>query len=115
MRHYFKKRRTFVSKYSSMNHFIRFLVFLSRFRYLIVLFLGFVFLGFVGENSYMAHVSHQETMDELRKEIQEYERQYKENTEKLNLLETDVEAIKAVARERYFMKAANEDVFIIKE
>lgn len=87
----------------------------SRYRYIIVIVSGVILLGFVGENSYMAHIRHQNTMNQLRDEIKEYEDQYKENTEKLELLETDIEAIKAVGRERYFMKAANEDVFIIQE
>lgn len=87
----------------------------SRYRYIIVIVSGVLLLGFVGENSWMAHIRHQSTMNQLRDEIKAYEEQYHENTEKLNLLETDIEAIKAVGRERYFMKAANEDVFIIQE
>ena len=88
---------------------------LSRYRYIIVIVSGVLLLGFVGENSWMAHIRHQNTMNQLMDEIKDYEDQYRENTEKLNQLETDIEAIKAVGRERYFMKAANEDVFIIKE
>lgn len=88
---------------------------LSRYRYIIVIVSGVLLLGFVGENSWMAHIRHQNTMNQLMDEIKDYEDQYRENTEKLNQLETDIEAIKAVGRERYFMKAANEDVFIIQE
>ncbi len=88
---------------------------LSRYRYIIVIVSGVLLLGFVGENSWMAHIRHQNTMNQLMDEIKAYEDQYRENTEKLNQLETDIEAIKAVGRERYFMKAANEDVFIIQE
>lgn len=98
-----------------MNIFIRILKFVSYFRYHIVILASIILVGFVGENSYMSHLSHQRTIKQLQDEIVDYENQYQENTEKLKLMETDVEAIKEVARELYFMKAANEDVFIIKE
>ncbi|MCF0159370.1 MAG: septum formation initiator family protein [Bacteroidaceae bacterium] len=98
-----------------MKRFVRILSVLSRYRYIIVLVGGIAMLGLVGENSYMAHVRHQRTMQQLQEEIAAYEKEYRENTEKLKLLETDVDAVNKGGRERYFMKAANEDVFIIKE
>lgn len=98
-----------------MKLLIHLLSVFSRYRFVIVIVSGILLLGFVGENSYIAHVRHQNTMSQLREEIQAYEKEFRENTEKLKMLETDVEAIKAVARERYFMKSADEDVFIIQE
>jgi len=37
------------------------------------------------------------------------------NSKKLNDLHTDKEGLERFAREEYFMKRSNEDVFIIKE
>lgn len=98
-----------------MSKIISILSRIHQYRYIIVLVIAFVFIGLVGENSYLAHLRHQNTINELREEIARYQKQYKEDTEKLYELNTDIEAIKRVAREKYFMKAADEDVFIIVE
>lgn len=87
---------------------------LSINRYIIVLILAFVFLGLVGENSWFSHLKHESTIKELKAEIAKYKQQYKHDTEQLEQLGT-IEAIRRVARERYFMKAENEDIFIIEE
>lgn len=88
---------------------------LSINRYIIVLLLAVVFLGLVGENSWFSHLKHQSTIKELKTEIARYRKQYKEDTEQLEQLDNSLDAIRRVARERYFMKATNEDVFIIEE
>lgn len=98
-----------MSRFSSIFHII------IRFRYLLVIVGGIGLLGFAGENSFMAHEEHQSTLKALDDEIKTYEKQYKDDTEQLYLLNNDVEAVERVAREKYFMKAADEDVFIIKE
>lgn len=98
-----------------MSKIISILSRIHQYRYIIVLVIAIVFIGLVGENSYLAHLRHQNTINELREEIARYQKQYKEDTEKLYELNTDIEAIKRVAREKYFMKAADEDVFIIVE
>lgn len=88
---------------------------LAGYRYYVVILGGIALLGFVGENSYLAHLRHQNTIQLLNDEIQEQNDQYKADTEKYYQLSTDVEAVKRVAREQYFMKAEDEDVFIIQE
>lgn len=98
-----------------MSKIISILSRIHQYRYIIVLVIAIVFIGLVGENSYLAHLRHQNTINELREEIARYQKQYKEDTEKLYELNTDIGAIKRVAREKYFMKAADEDVFIIVE
>ncbi|MBQ0060474.1 MAG: septum formation initiator family protein [Bacteroidaceae bacterium] len=98
-----------------MNKFLRLLGVLSRYRYIIVIAIAVVFIGFVGENSYMAHLRHQATLKELNEEIAACKKQYDADTRKLHDLNENIEAIKQVAREKYFMKAKNEDVFIFQQ
>ena len=98
-----------------MSKINRILAFFSIYRYIIVVALAVIFLGFVGENSYLAHLQHQSTIKELKREIAKNREQYNNDTEQLNELYNGLEAIRRVARERYFMKAADEDIFIIEE
>ena len=48
-------------------------------------------------------------------EIQRYDRQYQHDTQQLKDLKTDSGAIARVARERYFMKADDEDIFVLSD
>ena len=98
-----------------MSKIKSFITFLSIYRYIIVLVLAVIFLGFVGENSYLSHLKHEATINEIKEDIAKYKAQYAKDTEQLNQMDNSLEAIRRVARERYFMKAANEDIFIIEE
>lgn len=98
-----------------MDKLIHILSFLSRYRYIAVIVTAVVFLGFLGENSYLSHLRNQHTMEQIRSEIADYEKQYEESSEKLNQMDSNLVAVKQVARERYYMKQANEDVFIIED
>ncbi len=51
----------------------------------------------------------------LRDEIEKYRLEYEENTERLNELMVDSGAIERIAREKYFMKKPNEDIFVFEE
>ena len=72
-------------------------------------------VGFVGENSILAHMNNKERISDLQKEIDEYRGQYETNMSKLRRLETDPKAIVEIARERYFMKADDEDIFVLRD
>ena len=41
--------------------------------------------------------------------------EYEENTERLNELSTNPEAIEQIAREKYLMKKPNEDIYVFDE
>jgi cell division protein FtsB len=51
----------------------------------------------------------------LKAEIEAYDESYREDSIKLSNLFTDPEAIEKIARERYFMKADNEDIFVLSD
>lgn len=78
----------------------------------IILFVG-LWVGVVDENSYMNRRHHHERLDLLRAEIQHYQELYDYADQRIKDLETSHEALERMAREKYFMKRPNEDVFII--
>ena len=55
-----------------------------------------------------------ERIRNLEKEIKFYRDEIEINRQKLNELRTDKEGLERFAREEYFMKRENEDVYIIK-
>ena len=69
----------------------------------------------VGDSSLYKRYTYDEKIRGLEKEIEHYQQEIEENSKKLNDLHTDKEGLERFAREEYFMKRANEDVFIIEE
>ena len=51
----------------------------------------------------------------LLDEIKKYRQEYEKNTERLNELLADSGAIERIAREKYFMKKPNEDIYVFEE
>lgn len=86
-----------------------------RHRYLVAIFIFITVVGFLDPNSfYQLHLQRQEIKG-LNKEIEAYRAQYENDTKMLKELDANPEAMKKIARERYFMKKPNEDVYVIRE
>ncbi len=88
---------------------------IGRKKYLIVSVLGVVIIGFVGDNSIMKHVQNRMLVREMNAEIDDYNRQYHEAEATLKELQRNPKAITKVAREQYFMKAEDEDIFVLSD
>lgn len=89
--------------------------FFSRFKFHIVIIFGALIVGVLDENSFMKRIEYAYQIDDLKAEIRKYDRQYQHDTQQLKDLKTDSDAIARVARERYFMKADNEDIFVLSD
>ena len=74
--------------------------FFSRFKFHIVIVLGALIVGVLDENSFMKRIEYAYQIDD---------------TQQLKDLKTDSGAIARVARERYFMKADDEDIFVLSD
>lgn len=98
-----------MGKLNSMWNLIR------RYKYIFVVTVFVLLVGVLDENSFWNRYQHQATIRELNSEIRMYTERYEHDTERLRELERDPEAIKKVARERYFMKMDDEDVFVFTE
>lgn len=88
----------------------------SRFlKYIIVVVAGVVIVGFVGDSSVWSHIRNKQKIAELEKEIEYYQSQYERDNTKLRRLDTDPKAVVEIAREHYFMKQEDEDIFVLSD
>lgn len=95
-----------------LNHIKNFIV---KFKYVITVIVFGILIGFVGEHSLVERYKQRLEMKELQSEIDKYNSKFDSDKELLMRLKNNPEAIKDVARERYFMKKENEDIFIIED
>ena len=84
-------------------------------KYIIVLAAGVLLVGFLGDNSVVAHMQNNVRKNELRKEIAVKVAQTKANQEQVHQLQTDPKAVERVGRELHFMKHDDEDVFVLSD
>lgn len=85
------------------------------FKYVVVCVLGILIVGFLDENSVLSHFNNVNRIGELREEIVKYEEINAKNKEQIRKLQEDPKAIEKIARERYFMKADDEDIFVLSD
>ena len=74
-----------------------------------------IIIGFIDDNSLMRRVQHQREINNLNKQIESYRKQYEEDTRMLKEITSNPQAIEKIAREKYFMKKPNDDIFIIQK
>lgn len=81
--------------------------------WLVTIIFGVVTLT-MGDSSLYKRFTYDEKIRSLEKEIKQYQVEIEVNSKKLNDLHTDKEGLERFAREEYFMKKPNEDIYIIK-
>lgn len=84
-------------------------------KYIVLTVIAVVLIGFVDENSVWNHYRNKQRISYLSDEIEAYSNLNKKNCEQLRMLETDPKAMEKIARERYFMKADDEDIFVLED
>lgn len=101
-----------------MNRVRNFIAFfqLSRWlKYVIVVLVGVISVGFLGDNSLWSHYQNKLRISELQQEIDKYNRINDADQRMLRELSTNPKAIEKIARERYFMKMDDEDIFVLSD
>ena len=88
---------------------------IGRFKYIITILVSLVILGAVGANSWLSQREYNSQIRQLKAEIGELNRQYKADSLRLDELDKSPQAIEKIARERYFMKADDEDIFVLSD
>ena len=96
-----------------MKHPIRH--YLSKFKYIIALGIFVFTTCFVGETCVVERIKNKEVIAKLEKEIAELEQTRSANMAMLQELQDNPDALRRVAREKYYMKQVNEDVYIIAD
>ena len=87
----------------------------GHYKYAIVIIAGIILVGFVDENSFMHRVQLEMQISDLRQQIDKYNAQNEHDAKKLKELRQNPKAIEKVARERYFMKTDDEDIFVLSD
>lgn len=87
--------------------------YIARHKYLITIVLGLLLVGVIDENSFRKMVLLNMRYNESVEELKMYEEQYKRDSVRLSALEANRKGVEKVARERYFMKRPDEDVFVL--
>jgi len=89
--------------------------FIRRNKYWIVIIAGVLITGVVDENSFMKRMKLEMQTRELKEQIQDYNAQYAKDQRELKALRTRGKAVSRIARERYFMKTDDEDIFVLSD
>ncbi len=86
---------------------------LDRYKHLIIIVVGLLFVGVLSDTSLRALMKLDATKRNLQAEVNYYVVKRQEAERQLKALQSSREAVEKVARERYFMKYDNEDVFVL--
>ena len=84
-------------------------------KYGVITIIGVVLVGFVGENSLLAHLRHKYYISSLSDEISVYNERYQNDMHQIRELNRNPKAMERIARERYFMKQDDEDIFVLSD
>jgi cell division protein FtsB len=103
---------TFITK--TKNVMMR-IVHLKYKKYVIALILGVVIVGFLGDNSVMAHLRNKSRINALKAEIELNRALTERNQQQIYQLQADPKTMEKVGRERYFMREDDEDVFVFSD
>ena len=95
-----------------MSKLLTYWNYVRRYKYLVAIVIFLLIIGVLDENSLYVRYQRQVEIGNLKREIDTYKAEYDAETEQLNALENSPEAVERMARERYFMKRANEDLYV---
>ena len=84
-------------------------------KYAVVCIAGVLIVGFLDENSLWNHMKNRQRIDELKDEKARYNAVYQRDLAKIRELDRNPKAMERIAREHYFMKADDEDIFVLKD
>ena len=84
-------------------------------KYVVVCVAGVLIVGFLDENSLWNHLKNRDRIAELTEEKARYNEAFERDKAQIRNLERNPKAIEKIARERYFMKADDEDIFVLSD
>lgn len=85
------------------------------FKYTVVCIVGTLLVGFLDENSWWSHFRNLQRIGELTEEKSKYDDAYKRDQAQIKELNKNPKAIEKIARERYYMKQDDEDIFVLSD
>ncbi len=88
--------------------------FLRKYKYIVVIVFFIIVVGFINPNSFYNCYKLQQEANQLQREINSYREKYIRDTQLYNELSKNPKVMERIARERYFMKKPNEDIYVFK-
>ena len=84
-------------------------------KYAVVCVAAVLIVGFLDENSMWNHLKNRQRIEELTEEKARYNADYERDKAQIRELDRNPKAMEKIARERYFMKADDEDIFVLSD
>ena len=100
---------------SKLVHLWTFVKKYKYFKYLFTVVVFLLIIGILDENSWVRRIQHQKEIRDLKSQIEKYQKQYDESNATLKALSSNPKELEKIARERYFMKEANEDIYVFED
>ncbi len=72
-----------------------------------------VWILFFDQNNLIEQIKLSKKLDDLESQKEFYQKEIKKTSEEIKGFETDTTLLEKFARERYYMKKSNEDVYVI--
>ena len=88
-----------------------FLIFWNK--YMLIIFLFIIWMLFLDTNSWLIHSELNREIDKLEKNTRYYQKEIHKDQDQIKLLQ-DSTMLEKFAREKYFLKRDNEEIFIIE-
>jgi cell division protein DivIC len=98
-----------------MKRFLRISYKILRNKYVLTLLIFFVWLLIFDSNNLIDRVKFIRKLNEMERQKEYYETRIELDSRKLNELKTNRENLEKFAREQYYMKKPDEEIFVIVE
>ncbi|TVZ55751.1 cell division protein FtsB [Lutibacter sp. Hel_I_33_5] len=82
-------------------------------KYVLILAVFIVWMTFFDENSFFTHNKYNKEIEDLQKTVNFYKSEIKEDKETIKKLKDSLQ-LERYAREKYYMKKENEDIYLIE-
>ena len=105
----------YMKVFSSIKSFLLRILHSMFFRYTVVCILGVLIVGYLDENSLWNHIKNRQRINELQEETAKYNAVYRRDQARIRELDRNPKAMEKIARERFFMKADDEDIFVLSD
>ena len=98
-----------------MKRFLRIAYRILRNKYILTFLIFFIWLLVFDRNNLIDRVKYIHKLNEMERQKEYYENRIEQDSRKLNELKTNSENLEKFAREQYFMKKPDEEIFVIVE
>ncbi len=105
----------YMKVFSSIKSFLLRILHSMFFRYTVVCILGVLIVGYLDENSLWNHMKNRQRINELQEETAKYNAVFRRDQARIRELDRNPKAMEKIARERFFMKADDEDIFVLSD